>query len=537
VTVSDPQRASPATTTTTAAASLYAPLLLSTPHLSYRVAGDTSLPGFACGGPDPATAATTTRSSFSVRRRFSDFAALRSLLTLHHRGYVVPPLPDKSFLDAKVAALTAPDPDDGGKTAAAASPFVAVRSADLSAFMRAVVEHPVLRQSAALRVFLTHSDGAEGAWKEAAAAAEAAAVAPSSSSSLSSSSPSLSSSPRPASQQPSPWRAALPSGGVLALRCKHSLLNAAASITAVASAKQSPSSLLPPAAAATAAPPSFSAAAPPNLNTSAASPLPPIPLCEDELALRAAREANAELERLLGGAVAASRSLVGRMAALASDFNALGASLAAFSRWEDARARRGGQYTSEGARSLERATVLQTAALGGGRSEHLLRSGAARAASHLVGLHDLLALVPETAAVLEARERTSADLLVLETEARDRLVYLQRARDAEAAAPFIAAEQAAAAAAAGPKSREARRVAAAKIAYESAEAQAAAVRSSYAEEARRNRSEVDRLSALRSSGQRAALEGFARSQRELAGAYGELWASIEGQLQTQEQFE
>lgn len=341
---------------------------------------------------------------------------------------------------------------------------------------------------------------------------------------------------------------------------------ALASTAAASSSKwggrpSSPSLALPPAAAAADDQPSFSALPQTNANANAnaavaASPtllLPPIPVSEDELALRAAREATADLDRLLGRAVAASRALVGRMAGLAADFGALGASLAAFSRWEDERARRGGQYTREGARSLGRATALQTAALGGGRSESLLRLGAARAAAALVALHDQHALVPETAAVLDARERKADDLRVLETEARDRLVQLQRARDAEAAAPYVAAVAAAAAnaaaaaeAAAAPGSspthpkaaaatREARRVAAAKLAYEAAERQAAALRFEYEEEARRNRAEVGRLSAARSTAQLEALAGLAKSLRELAGAYGELWASIEAQLQQQQQ--
>lgn len=186
VSVSDPQRVSPAAPT--AAAALYPQVLLSTPHLSYLVAGDSNLPGFAAAGPPTTTTAPSSaggcppRSKFAVRRRFSDFAALRALLALHHRGYVVPPLPDKAFLDAKLAALASPPgPDEeeaDGKAPLAppsSSSFVAVRTADLAAFMRGVVEHPVLRESAALRVFVTHGDGPE--WKEAAAAAEAAEAA------------------------------------------------------------------------------------------------------------------------------------------------------------------------------------------------------------------------------------------------------------------------------------------------------------------------------------------------------------------------
>ena len=179
--------------------------------------------------------------------------------------------------------------------------------------------------------------------------------------------------------------------------------------------------------------------------------------------------------------------------------------------------------------------TLQTSALGSSRVDALLRRGAARSAAALVGFHDLLALAPEAVAALEERERAHSALCVLETEARDRLGALQRARDAEAAAHHsataVATTMATATSKEQPATREARRAASAREAYEAAERQAAAQRSAYGEPARRNASELARLSSLRSSGQRAALVGLARSQRAVAAALGELWEGIEAQLE------
>lgn len=52
-----------------------------------------------------------------VRRRFSDFDALHKVLRQIYRGYIIPPLPEKSFIQSKMAH------DD----------FIRLRRADLQA--------------------------------------------------------------------------------------------------------------------------------------------------------------------------------------------------------------------------------------------------------------------------------------------------------------------------------------------------------------------------------------------------------------------
>ncbi|KXZ56206.1 hypothetical protein GPECTOR_1g179 [Gonium pectorale] len=64
--------------------------------------------------------------------------ALHKIIKLQYRGYIIPPLPEKSFLDAKLGH------DD----------FLRLRRADLQAFIRGIVAHHALRESEAVRLFL-----------------------------------------------------------------------------------------------------------------------------------------------------------------------------------------------------------------------------------------------------------------------------------------------------------------------------------------------------------------------------------------------
>ena len=50
-----------------------------------------------------AAAAAGGGTVVEVRRRFSDFEALHSLLKAHYPGYFIPPVPDKSFFESRFA--------------------------------------------------------------------------------------------------------------------------------------------------------------------------------------------------------------------------------------------------------------------------------------------------------------------------------------------------------------------------------------------------------------------------------------------------
>lgn len=94
-------------------------------YVTYKVASATDLPGFA-------------HKESSVRRRFKDFVALADLLAATHRGYFIPPRPDKNPVEGQRAS-----PE-----------FVETRRQLLERYLQAIAIHPVLARSDAMRVFL-----------------------------------------------------------------------------------------------------------------------------------------------------------------------------------------------------------------------------------------------------------------------------------------------------------------------------------------------------------------------------------------------
>ena len=94
-------------------------------YVSYRVATKTSLPQYRW-------------AEFSVIRRFRDFAWLQSRLMDRNPGIIIPPVPEKN-----VVAKYSFNAD-----------FIERRRAALQVFLNRCAEHPTLRQSADLQLFL-----------------------------------------------------------------------------------------------------------------------------------------------------------------------------------------------------------------------------------------------------------------------------------------------------------------------------------------------------------------------------------------------
>ena len=90
---------------------------------------------------DPAAFPEYKARDTAVWRRFRDFVALADLLRESHKGYFVPPRPEK-----KPLSLTADDA------------FVRDRTHQLGAYLDKLARHPACRNAAELRVFLTAPD-------------------------------------------------------------------------------------------------------------------------------------------------------------------------------------------------------------------------------------------------------------------------------------------------------------------------------------------------------------------------------------------
>ncbi|KAJ8417942.1 hypothetical protein AAFF_G00227850 [Aldrovandia affinis] len=104
-------------------------------YMAYKVSTQTTLPMFRS-------------STFTVRRRYSDFLGLYEKLSDKHsqNGYVVPPPPEKSVLGMTKLKV--------GKEDSSSAEFVERRRAALERYLQRVVLHPALIQDPDVREFL-----------------------------------------------------------------------------------------------------------------------------------------------------------------------------------------------------------------------------------------------------------------------------------------------------------------------------------------------------------------------------------------------
>lgn len=95
-------------------------------YVTYLITTKTNMPEF--GGPQ-----------FTVRRRFKDVVTLSDRLIEAYRGFFIPPRPEKSVVESQVMQK---------------HEFVEQRRNALEKYLQRLAEHPVIRQSDELRVFL-----------------------------------------------------------------------------------------------------------------------------------------------------------------------------------------------------------------------------------------------------------------------------------------------------------------------------------------------------------------------------------------------
>ncbi|XP_071697657.1 sorting nexin 2B-like [Rutidosis leptorrhynchoides] len=95
-------------------------------YVTYLITAKTNIPDF--GGPQ-----------FAVRRRFRDVVTLSDRLAEAHRGFFIPPRPDKSVVESQVMQK---------------QEFVEQRRNALEKYLQRLSDHPVIKLSDELRVFL-----------------------------------------------------------------------------------------------------------------------------------------------------------------------------------------------------------------------------------------------------------------------------------------------------------------------------------------------------------------------------------------------
>ena len=86
----------------------------------------------------------------AVKRRFSDFLWLQEQLIEHHKGIIIPPVPDKDFMKTNVIS--------GNRFS---RQFLEYRRRELERFLIRVTSHPILCTSKFVQLFLETEDNSK----------------------------------------------------------------------------------------------------------------------------------------------------------------------------------------------------------------------------------------------------------------------------------------------------------------------------------------------------------------------------------------
>ncbi|EFJ43031.1 hypothetical protein VOLCADRAFT_96778 [Volvox carteri f. nagariensis] len=304
-----------------------------TTYFTYLVRTESQLPGLRTDGSE-------------VRRRFSEFDALHKVVKLQYRGYIIPPLPEKSFIEAKLAH----------------EDFLRLRRADLQAsiaFLRGIAQHPVLRESEALKLFLL----------------------------------------QPGELQYNPaWTALLHSvgGSMESSEGTARLLTTQGAATATSKAVAGLNSLV--------------SWVRHNVTSSKRE------LDEEEQQLRHAKELMRDLERLLQLCCESARIMCSHMDSLGADLYELGRNMGMLSKWEETLRANVGSYTEAGFSASKRAAHCKQLSFASARQHTVWKTASVKTAASLVALHDYYIVMPEAVAALEERERCLDQIQALEAE-------------------------------------------------------------------------------------------------------------------------
>jgi len=307
------------------------------------------IPGVSGGYVTYKVHTKTTLSSFrskdaAVRRRFRDFVELSDLLAMTQRGYFVPPRPEKNVVEGQRMTKD----------------FIEARRAALEKFLMKLASHPVISQSAELRVFLEH-DG------ELALSPEWANLKPMQSSVLEGIS-------RLPKQLISNDRALVsPAEAAQSTKQSNDFLRMFKELKASMAGD----------------------------SKGAASQ---VPLSEEEVALKAENTRVIEFEVKLTDTTRKAEHLVKRLEEVGNVLGDIGLSFIKVAKFEDEDGLRCGQYTQSGAASKAIAADSRRIGMAAVRLSRLSRTATVQSAMQLGQLHDYLALLPSIRAAFRERE-------------------------------------------------------------------------------------------------------------------------------------
>jgi len=332
------------------------------------------IPGVSGGYVTYKVHTKTTLASFksrdvAVRRRFRDFVDLSELLGTTHRGYFVPPRPEKNVVEGQRMTKD----------------FIETRRAALEKFLSKLAAHPVISQSGELRVFLEH-DGELSA--------------------------------SPAWAQLKPTHSSVLEG--ISRLPKQLISNDRATVTpaeAAQSTKQSNDFLRMLKELKT------------SMTVDAKASAQFSPLSEEESMLKAENTRIIEFEVKLTDTTRKAEYLVKRLEEVGNVLGDIGLSLIKVAKFEDEDGLRCGQYTESGTASKVVAADSRRIGMAAVRLSRLSRTATVQSAIQLSQLHDYLGLLPSIRAAFRERDNARLTVAALEEDHEDKKKRVSQLED------------------------------------------------------------------------------------------------------------
>lgn len=324
-------------------------------YVTYKVTSHTTLPEFR-------------RPEFSVRRRFRDFVALADRLSQTHRGYFIPPRPEKSV--------------EGSMSAS--KEFIDMRMLSLDIYLKKLAKHPVLRQSIELRLFLEIEGDllVSPLWREhAGGAGEGTADSP---------------------QEAAGGAPAKESGTDYFMRRFKELKMSVTQSSAVAA-----------------------------ISNAVGTKPPPPPIAEEDQHYLNSKMMHDSVEQHLIHTSACAERLLLKTQNFGNTAGDFGLACIKLAKFEDAEAARRGQYSEEGAPSRAIAEDVRRIGTATVRISRLTRAANAQMTQQLSPLHENLAMVPAVHKAVDDRAAALLRLQTCLTDLDDKRAKLAKADAAQ----------------------------------------------------------------------------------------------------------
>mmetsp|Transcript_2633 Transcript_2633/g.6308 ORF Transcript_2633/g.6308 Transcript_2633/m.6308 type:complete len:569 (-) Transcript_2633:571-2277(-) len=331
--------------------------IIGSTFVSYKIETTTSLPEYK-------------KKDLSVRRRFREFVALADRLNKTHRGYFIPPRPDKNVVEGKLHSTE----------------FIEVRRVALQKYLQKLSRHPVLSRSRELQLFLEWEGDISqcGEWKE---------------------------------MENAGWKAGLTNLPKQLMGNERSIPS-----TEEAQSKRDGTNLVRGFK-------EFRQKFRNKVNNEVNAAPSELDFNEE---LVEEKQKVKNLQAVLAEASAEAEHMIKRMEKVADAFGDFGLSAIKTSKFEEEEGCRNGKYSESGEHIREVATHMKGTGTQCVRMSRLVRSATENTAAQLSSIHDYLGLMPAALAALRERDQAKLTYQTLSNEMKNKQMQVVKLEEKEA---------------------------------------------------------------------------------------------------------